>query len=490
MEQQLSSTIPAIAAAVRASTPHDPVAAAEQIAILLYLKLLDAEDGPPASSRERRSPAIFASQAERYRWRHWHHLPAADLVAFLTKEVLPYMGSLEKEEPAIAGFFRDAELSSKDQEATRRAVLEIDAIPLAQLDPATAGDLLEGLLAAVGWREVDGMYGTSPVLRNLLVRLADPRPGETVLDPAMGAAGLLADAARHAQEEGGAAPRLLGLEVSRTMLRIATVNMALRGLPTEGLRRQDALSDREGNLGGPTSGGVDVVLCDPPFGPRRLDEGVGATGSMRSRRLEALFLDIAMRALTEGGRAAIVVPDGVLFDPGPAHVELRRALVEEFDLLCVLSMTPGRFRAQTLLRSSVLVFGRPSPSYGPRPKRIWFHQLAGGTRRRGRPDGPEDRTGLSDFLRNWERHRERGFMDPPGLPAEAILDSGSRQPRSWWAERDVIADSGYRLDAQRWAPVVSDWPLDDDPAELAATASRDYRKLAEEIEALATAIGS
>ncbi|MHA0320308.1 N-6 DNA methylase [Sphingomonas melonis] len=485
MDQQHATVASSIAGAMHNSSALGPVPAVEQICVLLYLKLLDeyADQYDLSAGRdsEPQTP-LFQLQAERYRWRSWRDLPAQELRTFLSEEVLPYMSSLEREAPHVAAFFRDAELEIVDADLLSKVVRQIDTLHLTKLVPEEAGRLLDRLLDQLGWREVDGIYRTSPALRDLMVRMTAPGPGKTVFDPAMGTAGLLADAASHVRAGGGKLPRLRGSEVSRTLLRIATVNLALRGLPTTGLGREDALMDD-----GPWKSHepADVILCDPPFGPRPTDHPLDADYAGRSRRLEGLFLEIAMRRLAPDGRASVLVPDGILQDGLPAHVTLREALVEKFDVLSVLSLPPGRFRAHAGLRSSLLTFRPACGRSGRRPDRVWFYRLGGGPRQRPNSAAPEGRTGLADFLRSWDRHAERDFLDPPGARGESVLPAGSREPRSWWVSREDLAAGSYRLDASRWAPRVADWPLDRDPADLVHEAVDKYRRLLAELEDLA-----
>lgn len=469
---------------MRRSSVRSPVSAMEQVSILIYLKLLDDAAGDYDGVAGRGSPprtSMFQMQAERYRWRHWRGLPPADLSAFLTKEVLPYMGSLEREEPRIAAFFRDAELTITEMDVLGEVVLEIDGLRTAETATQDAAEFLDVLFDQLGLRGVDGQYRTSPALRDVMVRMTAPRQEDWVFDPAMGTAGLLVDAASHVDGGIGPPPALHGVDVSRSMVRIATVNLALRGLPTQGLKREDPLGERNGDAE-LSAERASVILCDAPFGLRRSDDTQSNLTGYGSRRLEALFLDLVMRRLAPGGRASVLVPDGILQDSVPSHVALRQALVERFDLLSVLSLPPGRFRAHAGLRSTLLTFRAAPRLREDRPDRVWFYRLGASARRRASAYAPEDRTGLAEFLRNWDRHAARDFLDPPGVRAESILPPGTRTPRSFWVTHEVLAASSFRLDSGRWAPRVADRPLDQDPEDLARTAIEDYRDLLAELE--------
>lgn len=484
MDMKLAHVASRISIAMRRSNARRPLAAVEQVAILLYLKLLDEaeDDYDVAEGRGTvRSTPMFRMQAERYRWRYWRDLPAPNLHKFVREDVLPYMGSLEREEPAVGAFFRDAELSIDEADVLHEIVHEIDALSLTAMLPEEAGGLLEDLFVKLGLRELDGINRTSPALREVMVTMASPIEGESIFDPAMGTGGLLVDAARHVGV--GAKPlTLLGSEVSRTLLRIGTVNLALRGLPTSWLRREDAIAEGHYDTERPTAQ-ADVILCDSPFGIHRSEFLHESRYPEISRRLEALFLDLAMRRLSPGGRACILVPDGVLQDHAPGHVALREALVQKFDVLAVLSLPPGRFRAQAGLRSNLLLFRRPS-AWSDKPQHVWFYRLGAARKRSIRSNGVEDRTGLADFLRSFRHHVLRDFRHPPGVEARSVLAPGTREPNSWWVSREALAGSSFRLDAAYWAPRIAEWPIDEDPVELVREALGDYRHLIEELERL------
>lgn len=460
--------------------------AIEQVSILLYLKLLDeaAEKYDVVAGRDSgRSKPMFLLQAERYRWRYWNGLPPRELLAFLSEEVLPYMGSLEREEPCIAMFFRDAELAITDAYLLAEIVARIDRLRLIDLTSREAGEFFDVIVNQLGRRGSDDLFNTPPALRDAMIRMTSPFPGEIVLDPAMGTGELLVDAAEHVLANYGLAPRLRGSEVSRTLLRIATVNLALRGLPIVDLSREDTLNEDLGTSEQSTAS-AHVILSNLPFGPRPTEISRNTHTVGRPRRLEGLFLELAMRRLAPGGRASVLVPDGILQDHIPAHVALREELVEEFDLLAILSLPSGYLRMYPGLRSSLLTFRTASRSSTKRPDRVWFYQLGATSRLRPKSAAPEARMGLVDFLKRWERYAENDFLDPPGVPSESILSTSSKSPRSWWVSRETLAAGLYRLDAARWAPRVADWPLDRDPAALASQALDKYQLLLAELEVL------
>ena len=225
-----------------------------------------------------------------------------------------------------------------------------------------------------------------------MVELVEPRIGETVYDPAAGTAGFLVGAYDHirlanstpdgieeVKVEGKTVRRGLGDGLSRDavrlldegtffgndvdsrMVRLATMNLTLRGLDRVRIDRRDALIlvlDRaaKAELGLPAEG-FDVILANPPFSGRLdTDRIVDDVKVGRTPQTELLFLLYMLNHLKEGGRCAVVVPEGVLFGSTNAHRELRRRLVENNTVEAVLSLPGGVFNPYAGVKTSVIVF--------------------------------------------------------------------------------------------------------------------------------------
>jgi type I restriction enzyme M protein len=201
----------------------------------------------------------------------------------------------------------------------------------------------------------------------------------------------------------------------------------------------------------------------------------------RSKKSELLFLGAIMQSLAPGGRCAVIVPEGLLFGSTGAHKDLRRKLVEEYELQAVVSLPAGVFKPYSGVKTGALVFRRP-PEHAPegtktgkacpeRSRRVWFYEvradgfdpdrIVGG----GRPETPE-RNDIPDLLSNWQIYRQSGFMEPPGAEAGTLLEPGSEEPRCWWATLETIAQNDYNLAAGRYKPQVAEQAPTEDPAAL------------------------
>jgi type I restriction enzyme M protein len=376
----------------------NPVTYIEQLSYLIYLKLLDEEEANRVlqarllgASGNANGKLLFPKQVERYRWTQWRFLSGQKLRDFVRDEVFPYMASLVKEEPQIAEYFRDAVLEIVDPNVLKQVIDELDSIDFGKLGTDVKGDIFEYLLTHLGQSALNGQFRTPRQIRTMMVELVAPDLGDTIYDPACGTGGFLIDAveyilAQYSSEPGevpiygeewleqrhqmiaeakAAIPALqtyrqgpgeklpdwqllessiYGLDVSRQMMRISMMNLVLHGIRNAKVKRANALSE----LGGLTEDDLrrtyQVILSNPPFAGVLPRDSIRKDLPTSSKKSELLFLGVMMQALAPGGRCAVVVPEGLLFGSTKAHVELRRKLLEDYELLAVVSLPAGVFK--------------------------------------------------------------------------------------------------------------------------------------------------
>lgn len=217
-------------------------------------------------------------------------------------------------------------------------------------------------------RSGSGQYFTPRALVDSMVSVMRPRANETVLDPAVGTGGFLIAAHRAIEDKGAGTGRFEGVEIERDTYRLGLMNLYLHQMDGE-IVHGDALSE-DSNL----ISLADVVLANPPFGvssggarPRRSDLPYPTSNK------QLAFLQLIILSLAPGGRAAVVVPDNVLFEPGVGR-SVRHDLVENLDLHTVLRLPRGIFYAPGV-KTNVLFFSRPTED-GKRDKDgVWFYDL-------------------------------------------------------------------------------------------------------------------
>jgi type I restriction enzyme M protein len=523
----------------------NPITYIEQLSYLVYLKLLDEEEsnrelqvrltGGGSNGRDR---LLFPMQAERYRWSKWRFKSGRDLRDFVRDEVFPYMSSLVKEEPRIAEYFRDAILEIVDPNVLKQVVDEIDEIEFRKLGTDVKGDIFEYLLTHLGQSALNGQFRTPRQIRTMMVEMVDPDLGDTIYDPACGTGGFLIDAVEYILAKYSTEPKeepiygeewlekrdqaleqarteipnlqtyrkgsgekipdwgllehaIYGIDVSRQMMRIGMMNLVLHGIRNANVKRANTLSE----LGGLTEDDLrreyKVILSNPPFAGVLPRESIRKDLPTNSKKSELLFLGVMMEALAPGGRCAVVVPEGLLFGSTQAHVDLRRKLVEDYELLAVVSLPAGVFKPYAGVKTGVLVFRRPTASANREKKaeKVWFYEvkndgydpdkIVGG----GRPETP-DKNDIPDLLRQWRMFKDSGFREPPGVEAGALLAPGSEQPRCWWATVEAIAANDYNLAAGRYKPQVAQKAPEEDPAELIREVLTIEREITDGLEKL------
>ncbi len=292
---------------------------------------------------------------------------------------------------------------------------------------------------------------------------------------------------------------IYGIDVSRQMMRIAMMNLVLHGIRQANVKRANTLSDMGGLTEDDLNRRYKVILSNPPFAGVLPKESIRKDLPTNSKKSELLFLGVMMEALAPGGQCAVVVPEGLLFGSTSAHVELRRKLVEDFDLLAVVSLPAGVFKPYAGVKTGVLIFRRPTSKIDDlRSKiengKVWFYEvradgfdpdkISGG----GRPETPE-RNDIPDLLAQWKVYKESKFTNPPGVEAGTLLPAGSDEPRCWWATIKSVAENDYNLAAGRYKPQIAEKAPDEDPAQLIRETLAIEREIADGLEKLLREIG-
>ncbi len=524
MDQSLRRKLDRITDILWAGGVTNPITYIEQISYLIYLKLLDEEEanrelGGRLGARNR--SRLFPDQAQRFRWSKWRFKSGDKLRNFVRDEVFPYMASLVKDEPQVADYFRDAVLEIVDPNVLKQVIDEFDSIDFRRLGPDIKGDIFEYLLTHLGQSALNGQFRTPRQIRAFMVRMVDPDLEDTVYDPACGTAGFLIDVvdhilARYSEEPketpiygedwlekrgqtldevrkeipnlqtytkgpgeripdwGRLEASIYGTDVSRQMMRISVMNLVLHGIRRARLKRANVLSEMSGLTEDDLNRSYAVILSNPPFAGQVPKESIRRDLPTRAKKSELLFLALMLRSLAPSGRCAVVVPEGALFGSTKAHKNLRQKLLREYELLAVVSLPAGVFKPYAGVKTSVLIFRRPvtEPDKGEAAtKQVWFYEIRndgydpkkiqGG----GRPETPE-KNDVPGLLAAWTDYKSSRFQTAPGVKTGIVLDSGSDEPRCWWAPFETIADNDYNLAASRYKPLIAKEVPDEDPVEL------------------------
>ena len=323
-------------------------------------------------------------------------------------------------------------------ENLEKVVAGINAIDWHNHDRDSLGLIYESLLErnATEARAGSGQYFTPRPLVNAMVRLMKPGAGEIIEDPAAGTGGFLIAAHRALAAGTLPEPVYQGVEIERDTYRLCLMNLYLHGMKGQVLHG-DALTEDSQELQPAT-----LVLANPPF-------GVSAGGARKRRadlryptaNKQLSFLQYIVQSLASSGRAAVVVPDNVLFEPGAGQL-VRRDLVEEYDLHTVLRLPSGIFYAAGV-RTNVLFFNK-SPVRGEVRECIWFYDL-----RNGMPAFTKRKTLGNDDFNDFE---EAFGNDPYGWSDRV------EGPRFKRISKDEIRGRDYDLDVRPPDDSAEDFP--------------------------------
>ncbi len=275
---------------------------------------------------------------------------------------------------------RDARFTIPNANLLVKVVDLLDKLPMADRD--TNGDLYEYMLGKIATSGQNGQFRTPRHIIALMVELMAPTPKDDICDPACGTAGFLVAASEHVRRDH---PRMLfdagarqhchhsmfhGFDFDSTMLRIGSMNMLLHGIEQPDIRYRDSLSD--GASG--DSELYSLIMANPPFAGSLDYESVAKDLQqvVKTKKTELLFLALFIRLLRTGGRAAVIVPDGVLFGSTKAHRELRRMLVEDHKLDGVVKLPGGVFRPYAGVSTAILLFTKTGVGG---TDHVWFYEV-------------------------------------------------------------------------------------------------------------------
>src|ERR1041385_2472837 len=275
---------------------------------------------------------------------------------------------------------KDARFTIPTPALLAKVVDLLAAVPMDDRD--TKGDLYEYMLGKIATAGQNGQFRTPRHIIRLMVEMTGPQPTDIICDPACGTAGFLVAAGEVLRER---YPDILhdtklrehfhrglfhGFDFDSTMLRIGSMNMLLHGVENPDIRYRDSLAqDHAGEEEKYT-----LVLANPPFAGNLDYENTAKDllQIVKTKKTELLFLALFLRLLKPGGRAAVIVPEGVLFGSSNAHKTLRKILVEEQKLDAVISLPGGVFKPYAGVSTAILIFTKTN-SGGT--DYVWFYDV-------------------------------------------------------------------------------------------------------------------
>lgn len=387
-----------------------PFKVIEQLTYLMFIRSLDQNEIRTEKAEAMGFPAgekIFpqTESGQSMRWSKFKDADAEVIFKTLRVKIFPAMKEMKygklpdvdatgevKEIPddakkdnstqtAFSKFMKDALFELPTAEVVQKVITGLEDLyqhDIAALD--MQGDVYEYMLGKAASSGTNGQFRTPKHIRDMMVALLDPKPDDTICDPACGTAGFLISAAEHIRNQYGnsmnkaqwkhfSGPAFAGFDTDMTMLRISAMNLMLHSITHPEIDYKNSVSEKN-----TTTDQYTVCLANPPFKGTVDAETISTSlkAVTNTKKTELLFIALFLRILQKGGRCACIVPDGVLFGSSNAHKSMRKELIENHCLQAVISMPSGVFKPYAGVSTAVLVFTKTGAGG---TDKVWFYDM-------------------------------------------------------------------------------------------------------------------
>lgn len=486
----------------------NPLSVIEQITYLLFIKRLDEIQTNAESQAQFTGKALSRTifpegkdgletplfrdggcPYELMRWSRLKNESPDRMFEIVDAHIFPFLREMADDGTNLAHHMKKARFGIPTPRLLSSVVDGLDAIPMEKKD--TKGDLYEYMLSKIASAGQNGQFRTPRHIIELMVNMIAPEPGQTICDPACGTAGFLVSAVEYMErvhpelwqdadlKKHFETDAFTGFDFDETMLRIGAMNMLLHGVDNPDIQYRDSLTE-----GAHDDEEFDIILANPPFAGS-LDYDACSKDLQRivkTKKTELLFLALFLRLMKTGGRAAVIVPDGVLFGSSNAHKALRELLVEQHKLDGIVNLPSGVFKPYAGVSCAILFFTKTDMGG---TDHVWYYDLRadGKSLDDKRTDlleedllGPLPQRGLST-----EEHQKNNL---PDCLARWAKRSGTEQknPRtaqSFCVPKEDIVAAGYDLSFNRYREEEVE-EVEYDPPELIIA---DLRNLEADITA-------
>jgi type I restriction enzyme M protein len=445
---------------------NNPMDSIEQLSYLIFLRLLTEKDEMLAALDKKHYKRIFSGDWARYAWGNFVTLTGDELfnaarAAIEKLHDLPGLSSTGKL------LFERATLKIHDRPTLRaviQAIHDLDFTVHEGLD--LKGDMYEYLLSKLATSGTNGQFRTPRHIIEMIVALVDPRPGQAICDPACGTAGFLIASYNHilcnstskaarargicdgdqlkpAQWKFLEEQAFTGYDNDANMVKIAILNLYLHRLEKANIEFHNPLTTGKGS---PYPGlTFDVILANPPFAGKIQKESILADINLETRDTELLFLKWFVDHMNPGGRAGVIVPNGVLFGSNKSDRKVRELLLSVCDLQALVSLPSGVFKPYSGVGTAALIFEKRAAKFAGTLS-VWFYDLTTDGFSLDDKRTPIDANDIPDMLARWPNR-----------------DEGSN---SYRVPIEKIRENDWSLAAGRYKPATNETVHHDAPAEI------------------------
>ena len=428
----------------------NPLTVIEQITYLLFIKGLDDID----ISREKsdnmlgiKTKRIFDENHQDCRWSIFKNYPAEKMYKIVEEKVFPFIKALSNnKDSGYAKYMDDAIFIIPTPIMLQRVVTAIDKLKMKDRD--TKGDVYEYLLSKLSTAGTNGQFRTPRHIIRMMVELMKPTPEDIIVDPASGSAGFLVEAGEYLRnnrndlfltenlKEHFNNTMFYGFDMDRTMLRIGAMNLMQHGIENPNISYKDSLSeDNEDNSK------YTLVLANPPFkgsidSERTSKDLLNIT---KTKKTELLFLALFLRILRTGGRAASIVPDGVLFGSSNAHKAIRKEIIEKHKLEAIISMPSGVFKPYAGVSTAIMIFTKTGDGG---TDKVWFYDMTADGFSLDDQRQPVKENDIPDIIKRFNSRNSK---------EEQLRD---RTEKSFFVSKEEIVDNEYDLSINKYKEIV------------------------------------
>jgi type I restriction enzyme M protein len=402
---------------------NNPSASIEQISYLLFLRMLTEKDDALACL-DKKYTRIFSGKWSRYAWGNFVTL-TGDPLFNAVRDAIESLHELPGMSETGRTLFNRATLKIYDRPTLRAVIQGVHDLDLNAHDGHDMkGDMYEYLLSKLSASGTNGQFRTPRHIIDLITALVNPQPGQRICDPAVGTAGFLVSAFTHIKRQHTKAADLrrghldgallkpaqwkfleeqafTGFDNDADMVKIAILNLYLHQLEKAQVSHHNPLTT---GFGGAYPGRLyNCILANPPFAGKVQDESIltDLNYKLNTRATELLFLKWFIDHLTPGGRAGVIVPNGVLFAGTNAANALRELLLTECDLQAVISLPSGVFKPYAGVATAALIFQKGKPT-----ESVWFYDLTADGFTLDDKRTPIETNDIPDALAKWTSREE------------------------------------------------------------------------------------
>ena len=364
----------------------NPLTVIEQMTYLLFIRRLDElqtqKEAKANLLKQAIDTPIYSEGEQELRWSRFKNMDPEVMHKLFVKQdgVFDFLKNVGTKSAAFSKFMKGATFMIPTPRLLAQVVEMLSNIDMSDRD--TKGDVYEYLLSKIASAGQNGQFRTPRHIIRMMVDMVQPTLEDVMCDPSSGTCGFhvaVSDYIREHYEvylykeevkEHFQDRMFMGMEFDPTMIRIGAMNLILHGIENPQLQDVDALSEANTSF----TEKATLVLANPPFKGSLDREAVDGKilSVVDSKKTELLFLALILKGLKLGGRAAVIVPDGVLFGSSNAHLQIRKELIDRQRLQAVISMPSGVFKPYAGVSTAILLFTKTN-SGGT--DKVWFYDM-------------------------------------------------------------------------------------------------------------------